>query len=165
MKSTMKFSLATLVLMLSTFTFGWNCPTGQIRQQAPPGTPTTTPFYDVVEGIAFICVPSTPPTTPPSTPSSQTQNQTQQQNQQQNATATSGSNSTSGSILLLVLVLIFRRPSRWPGDRGSTHHPKSLRSITRLKAIWPCLHPQENRKRERKILGAPSRERRRHATS
>ena len=94
MRNTLKFALSTVVLMLSTMMFAWDCPTGQIRQQAPAGTPTTTPYYDVVEGIAFICVPSTPsPTT--STPS--TQNQTQQQNQSQNASASSTSNSTSGA--------------------------------------------------------------------
>lgn len=54
--------LATL--LLSAACWGWNCPAGQIRQQAPPNTPTTTPYYDVVEGIAFICVPN--PTTPTS---------------------------------------------------------------------------------------------------
>lgn len=86
------------VLLLSAMSLAWNCPAGQIRQQAPAGTPTNTPYYDVVEGIAFICVPNTPP---PSTPTPSTQNQTQSQNQNQNqsATATSGStsNSTSGA--------------------------------------------------------------------
>lgn len=90
---------AIAVMFLSIGSLAWNCPSGQIRQQAPPGTPVSTPYYDVVEGIAFICVPSTPPTTPSTTPSSQTQNQTQSQNQtqQQTASATSGSNSSSNS--------------------------------------------------------------------
>jgi hypothetical protein len=98
-RSHRSFLLSIGVLLLATMGFAWDCPAGQIRQQAPTGTPTTTPYYDVVEGIAFICVPSTPPTTPPSAPSSQTQNQnqTQQQNQNQTATATSGSNSSSNS--------------------------------------------------------------------
>ena len=45
--------LAIAALMLAAPALAWNCPTGQIRQQAPSGTPTTTPYYDVVEGIAF----------------------------------------------------------------------------------------------------------------
>src|ERR1035438_5267490 len=111
-----------IALMLCVPAFAWNCPAGQIRQQAPAGTPTTTPYYDVVEGIAFICVPSTP-TPNPSTASntntntnsnsntnnvnntltnkiqntvsnqqSQKQQQQQQQNQSQVAT---GGNATS----------------------------------------------------------------------
>ena len=55
---------ALTLLFLCASALAWNCPTGQIRQQAPSGTPTSTPYYDVVEGIAFICVPSTPPTSP-----------------------------------------------------------------------------------------------------
>ena len=70
-------------LALSVPAFAWDCPTGQIRQQAASGTPTTTPYYDVVEGIAFICVPT--PTTPTTTPSTTTSN------------STSGANATSGS--------------------------------------------------------------------
>ena len=70
-------------LALSVPAFAWDCPTGQIRQQAASGTPTTTPYYDVVEGIAFICVPT--PTTPTTTPSTTTNN------------STSGANATSGS--------------------------------------------------------------------
>ena len=53
-----------LAMLCSPAAKAWNCPSGQIRQQAPAGTPTSTPYYDVVEGIAFICVPTTPPTTP-----------------------------------------------------------------------------------------------------
>lgn len=87
-----------MVVLFASMGFAWNCPSGQIRQQAPAGTPTSAPFYDVVEGIAFICVPNTPPPSMPSTQTqNQTQSQTQQQNQQQNATATSTSNSTSGA--------------------------------------------------------------------
>ena len=52
------------LLFLCASALAWNCPSGQIRQQAPAGTPTSTPYYDVVEGIAFICVPVTPPPTP-----------------------------------------------------------------------------------------------------
>jgi DNA repair exonuclease SbcCD nuclease subunit len=55
----MKLAIAVAILSLSSLCWGWNCPSGQIRQQAPAGTPTTAPYYDVVEGIAFICVPST----------------------------------------------------------------------------------------------------------
>ena len=69
-------------LALSAPAFAWDCPTGQIRQQAASGTPTTTPYYDVVEGIAFICVPTPTTTTMPSTTTSN---------------STSGANATSGS--------------------------------------------------------------------
>jgi hypothetical protein len=71
----------TMFLLCSASAFAWNCPTGQIRQQAPAGTPTTAPYYDVVEGIAFICVPSEP--TPSTTGSS--------------STSTSSSNATGGN--------------------------------------------------------------------
>jgi hypothetical protein len=69
-------------LALSAPAFAWDCPTGQIRQQAASGTPTTTPYYDVVEGIAFICVPTPTTTAMPSTTTSN---------------STSGANATSGS--------------------------------------------------------------------
>ena len=69
-------------LALSVPAFAWDCPTGQIRQQAASGTPTTTPYYDVVEGIAFICVPTPTTTAMPSTTTSN---------------STSGANATSGS--------------------------------------------------------------------
>ena len=65
----MNKSIAAFVILCGTSAFAWNCPTGQIRQQAPAGTPTTAPYYDVVEGIAFICVPATPTMTPSTTPS------------------------------------------------------------------------------------------------
>ena len=114
-----------IALALGSVCWGWNCPAGQIRQQAPAGTSTSTPYYDVVEGIAFICVPTpvTPvtPTTSGAVKSvnknlnnntntntnantnnnnlNQTQQQKQQQqqaqNQNQNATATS--NATGGN--------------------------------------------------------------------
>lgn len=66
MKSRMLQTILTLVscMFIGGQALAWNCPSGQIRQQAPAGTPTSTPNYDVVEGIAFICVPSTPPVTP-----------------------------------------------------------------------------------------------------
>jgi hypothetical protein len=77
----------------------WNCPTGQHRVQAPAGTPTTAPYYDVVEGIAFICEPDTPttPTTPSPSTQNQSQNQQQNQSQSQNSTTTSNSNATGGN--------------------------------------------------------------------
>ena len=78
-----RIAMLLLGLALSVPAFAWDCPTGQIRQQAASGTPTTTPYYDVVEGIAFICVPT--PTTPTTTPSTTTSN------------STSGANATSGS--------------------------------------------------------------------
>ena len=68
----------------------WTCPSGQIRQQAPAGTPTTAPGYDVIQGIPFICVPATQ--------TSQSQTQTQQQTQTANGgNANSKSNSSSNS--------------------------------------------------------------------
>jgi hypothetical protein len=88
-------SVVALLLCSTPAALAWNCPTGQIRQQAPPGTPTTAPFYDVVEGIAFICVPSTPPTQPPT--ATQTQNQTQNSSSNSAATSTSGASSKSTS--------------------------------------------------------------------
>lgn len=91
-----KFLPVIALLLCSTpAALAWNCPTGQIRQQAPPGTPTTAPFYDVVEGIAFICVPSTPP--PPTTPPNQTQNQSQSQTQNSSANSNATSNSSTSS--------------------------------------------------------------------
>jgi hypothetical protein len=77
----------------------WNCPTGQHRVQAPKGTPTTAPYYDVVEGIAFVCEPDTPttPTTPSPSTQNQSQNQQQTNSQSQNSTTTSNSNSNSSS--------------------------------------------------------------------
>jgi hypothetical protein len=92
-------ALGILLLISCKGALAWNCPSGQIRIQAPPGTPTTAPYYDVVEGIAFICTPNTPPSTPPTQPTSLTQNQNQQQNQNanSNSTSTSGSSSNSSS--------------------------------------------------------------------
>lgn len=91
--------IAALVLLCSASAFAWNCPTGQIRQQAPAGTPTTAPFYDVVEGIAFICVPSTPtPSTNPSATSSSTST-SNATGGNASATATGGNvNSTNNNI-------------------------------------------------------------------
>jgi hypothetical protein len=95
MKTILK--LAVFAVFLVAFTpsvvRGWSCPSGQIRQQAPAGTPTTAPYYDVVEGIAFICVPVNPP---PST-STTSPTQSQQQNQTQSSNSTSNSNSTANS--------------------------------------------------------------------
>ena len=86
--------VAVIALALSIFSggaFAWNCPTGQIRQQAPVGTPSSTPYYDVVEGIAFICVPST-------TPTSGNQNQTQSQNQSQSNSQNSTQNTSNQNV-------------------------------------------------------------------
>lgn len=95
------FAVALTVGFLSVTspTKAWNCPSGQQRVQAPSGTPTTTPYYDVVEGIAFICEPDTPttPTTPSLSTQNQSQNQQQNNSQSQNSTTTSNSNATGGN--------------------------------------------------------------------
>ena len=90
-----RIALVIFGLVLSVPVFAWNCPTGQIRQQAPTGTPTTTPYYDVVEGIAFICVPSTPPTTP--VPPNAVNTNTNTANSAANSVSTSGASATGGS--------------------------------------------------------------------
>ena len=82
-------------LALSAPAFAWDCPTGQIRQQAASGTPTTTPYYDVVEGIAFICVPT--PTTPTTTPSTTSNTSTSNSTSGATSTSTSGANATGGN--------------------------------------------------------------------
>ena len=86
---TVKLILSTLLLTAACW--GWNCPTGQIRQQAPAGTPVTAPYYDVVEGIAFICVPTNPTPTP--TLNSNTNNNTNNNTNTVNSASTSTSNS------------------------------------------------------------------------
>lgn len=91
----MKPVMGVLALLIcSTPALAWDCPSGQIRQQAPAGTPTTTPYYDVVEGIAFICVPTTPTAT---TTSAQSQNQNQNQSQSQSTKSSTNSSASSGS--------------------------------------------------------------------
>jgi hypothetical protein len=106
----MKAVIACFVVVFATLCSpaakAWNCPAGQIRQQAPAGTPTTTPYYDVVEGIAFICVPVTPPTNPTggnsnaSASSSAQSNSTSNASSQSSATggkSSSVSNATGGA--------------------------------------------------------------------
>src|ERR1035438_1428983 len=83
-----------IALALTVSAFAWNCPTGQIRQQAPAGTSTSTPYYDVVEGIAFICVPSNP--TPPAVGTVSSSN-VNTNNNAANSNATANSNSASNS--------------------------------------------------------------------
>lgn len=56
-----KLLLALAVFACAPLARAWDCPSGMIRQQAPAGTPTNALYYDVVEGIAFICVPANPP--------------------------------------------------------------------------------------------------------
>src|SRR5208282_1459980 len=96
-KNAMLFGLLAVTLVPSVR--AWNCPSGQIRQQAPAGTPTNTPYYDVVEGIAFICVPNTPPSTPsPSTPSTASASQSQSSSTSTSAASSQASGkSTSNS--------------------------------------------------------------------
>ena len=84
-----------LAMLCSPAAKAWNCPSGQIRQQAPAGTPTSTPYYDVVEGIAFICVPTTPPTTPSTNSSNSNSSANANSNSQSNSNSTSGATSTS----------------------------------------------------------------------
>jgi hypothetical protein len=74
----------------------WDCPSGQQRVQAPAGTPTTAPFYDVVEGIAFICEPI-PPTTPPSTGSTSNSSANASSNSSSNSSSSSSSKATGGN--------------------------------------------------------------------
>lgn len=88
-------ALMFALLFCTAPAFAWNCPSGQHRVQAPPGTPKTAPFYDVVEGIAFICESDTPPTPPSS--QKQDQSQTQSQNQTSNNTNTNNNSSKSTS--------------------------------------------------------------------
>ena len=93
----MRAVIAAVVLAVATLcspaVHAWSCPAGQIRQQAPAGTPTTAPYYDVVEGIAFICVPATPPTTPSTSGSSA--NATSNANSASTSNSSSNSNSTA----------------------------------------------------------------------
>ena len=93
-----KLLFASVLLSLCTIfaapAHAWDCPSGQQRVQAPAGTPTTAPYYDVVEGIAFICEPITPPTTP-TTPSTSTSNSTSSANAASNSSSNSASNSSS----------------------------------------------------------------------
>jgi hypothetical protein len=91
----MRNMLYALLILCATSAFAWDCPTGQIRQQAPAGTPTTTPYYDVVEGIAFICVPAT--TTPASNGTVATATNTNTNTSASNSTANSSANSSSNS--------------------------------------------------------------------
>lgn len=90
--------LASLLLMTAS-AFAWNCPSGQIRQQAPAGTPTTAPYYDVVEGIAFICAPSTPPTTPTTASNNNTNsNSNSNSNSNKNSNNNANTNTLSNNI-------------------------------------------------------------------
>jgi hypothetical protein len=93
MKTLLRFT--ALVLLSAAPAMAWNCPTGQRRVQAPTGTPTSTPFYDVVEGIAFICEPTTPPTPPTNPPS--TSNSTSSANSSSNSSSNSAANSSSSA--------------------------------------------------------------------
>lgn len=92
----MRKALLTAVVMFacSLGAIAWDCPTGQIRQQAPAGTSTSTPYYDVVEGIAFICVPT--PTTPVTTPPSSTSTSSSTSGANSNSTSGASSTATGG---------------------------------------------------------------------
>jgi hypothetical protein len=80
------------LLLCSVAASAWPCPSGQIRQQAPAGTPTSTPYYDVVEGIAFICVPTPQP---PTTPNPTTSNSNSTSNASSNSAANAGATATA----------------------------------------------------------------------
>jgi hypothetical protein len=89
-----------IALMFCAPAFAWDCPSGQIRQQAPAGTSTSAPYYDVVEGIAFICVPTPTATTPSVTNNNTNTNSntnSSNSNSASNSTANSSSNSASTS--------------------------------------------------------------------
>jgi hypothetical protein len=109
--------LGLIFFALCCSCFAWDCPAGQIRQQAPAGTPTTAPYYDVVEGIAFVCVPTPTPTATgtavtntsnsnsasnstsnSNSSSNQTQDQKQKQTQTQSNTSTNANQSEGGSV-------------------------------------------------------------------
>lgn len=94
------FSNLAIALLLCASALAWDCPKGQIRQQAPPGTPTTTPYYDVVEGIAFICVPSTP-TTPSTGSNSNVNNNTNNNTNNNSANSSSTSNTKVNTTVKL----------------------------------------------------------------
>lgn len=97
----MKSRMLQILVLLSSCMFlgsqalAWDCPSGQIRQQAPAGTPTSTPYYDVVEGIAFICVPSTPTTT--GTGSNTNNNTNTNGNTNNNSNSNSNTNNNTSS--------------------------------------------------------------------
>ena len=95
----MKISLlCCAVFLLSCLSFAWDCPAGQIRQQAPAGTPTSTPYYDVVEGIAFICVPTPTGTSGTGTSTlSAVNTNTNSANSASNSTSTSNATSNATS--------------------------------------------------------------------
>jgi len=90
-----KFFLTAALLLCSIASFAWDCPTGQIRQQAPTGTSTSTPYYDVVEGIAFICVVT--PTAQQQAPSLTNSNSNSNSNSNNNANNNSNSNSNTNN--------------------------------------------------------------------
>lgn len=89
--------LLFVAMILTLPCFAWNCPAGEIRQQAPAGTATNTPYYDVVEGIAFICVPTPTSVAPTSTGTTNTLSNTNTESSTNTNTANSASNSNSTS--------------------------------------------------------------------
>lgn len=99
MKKVTQIVFSILFLSASSFCWGWTCPTGQIRQQAPAGTPTTTPYYDVVEGIAFICVPSNPTTLGATNSNTNTNSNVNSSNSTSNSNASSSSSATVNNNL------------------------------------------------------------------
>ena len=87
MKAVIAVVAVALAMLCSPAAKAWNCPSGMIRQQAPAGTPSSTPYYDVVEGIAFIC----------ETPNSSTGSSNTNSNNNTNSNTNSNSNKSSSS--------------------------------------------------------------------
>lgn len=117
--------IAGLALLASSAR-AWNCPSGQIRQQAPAGTPNTTPYYDVVEGIAFICVPAKPVTPPATDPQSQSQNQSQTNSQNSTQNTSNQNVSSSGSTS--------------KSNSSSQSNNSSLNTNTNVNSLAPTLN-------------------------
>lgn len=71
----------------------WNCPSGEIRQQAPAGSPNSV----VVEGITFICVPTPTPQSPTSIISNQNTNTNSNSNSNSNKNQNTNQNTNNNA--------------------------------------------------------------------
>ena len=99
MKS-LRLAVGFFILILALFVFpvtslAWDCPSGQIRQQAPSGTPGAV----VVQGIPFVCVPtpSNDPATKNTLKSISSSNSSVSDSGNSSSTATGGSVTNSGN--------------------------------------------------------------------